>query len=399
MHIVLITGHQYPVGTALANRVRSYLEELADMGNKVQVIIYRPSEQRGCVLNGRQGELNQVTYTSSAHSLVKNDNPFVARLTWIYGYINCLRMLRREHKKKPVDVIIQASAKSSIIPLVYLFCRKNNCKYVLENSEYPWFILKKRNLINLIDKLLYLHVYYRLFDGVLAMTKALYRYHERYSKKSAQIFHLPMTVDIKRFQLDIPREDYVTYVGNNSYTKDGVKTLAESFVIISNEYPDWKLRIIGDTGHDGNIRSLFSKYGLSPRLEMLGNVHRDHIPKLLCQSRILALARPANLQAEGGFPTKLGEYLATGNLVVVTAVGEIPEYLEDGVSALIAKPDSVDSFSQKLHDAVEHCEQLQFIGDNGKTTCDKMFNSRVQGKRLDAFLRLLVGASLPPLKE
>ena len=48
---------------------------------------------------------------------------------------------------------------------------------------------------------------------------------------------------------------------------------------------------------------------------------------------MLVLARPDNIQAKGGFPTKLGEYLATGNPVVVTKVGEIPNYLIDGVNA------------------------------------------------------------------
>lgn len=69
----------------------------------------------------------------------------------------------------------------------------------------------------------------------------------------------------------------------------------------------------------------------------MGDVHRDKVPELLCRSKILALARPDNLQSEGGFPTKLGEYLSTGNLVIITDVGDIPFYLKDGESALIAK--------------------------------------------------------------
>ena len=60
------------------------------------------------------------------------------------------------------------------------------------------------------------------------------------------------------------------------------------------------------------------------------------MPKYLCNAKLLALARPDSIQAQGGFPTKLGEYLATGRPVVVTKVGEIPDYLEDGVNAFLS---------------------------------------------------------------
>ena len=51
------------------------------------------------------------------------------------------------------------------------------------------------------------------------------------------------------------------------------------------------------------------------------------------------MARPDSRQARGGFPTKLGEYLATGKPVCVTKVGEITVYLEDNVSAFLAEPE------------------------------------------------------------
>ncbi len=57
---------------------------------------------------------------------------------------------------------------------------------------------------------------------------------------------------------------------------------------------------------------------------------------------------PDSKQAQGGFPTKLGEYLATGNPVCATTVGEIPDYLVDGESVYFAVPGSVDSFADAM---------------------------------------------------
>jgi len=390
MNIILITYHQYPIGTALTNRIRSYLEILAKLDNSVKVIIFRPSEDRNNIQNLRKGKLNGVVYYSTAYSIIKPTNPFIARITWIYGYLNCLLALYNENLNRHIDIIIFGCAKSSLIPLVYIFTRLKKIKFVLENNEYPWFILKKKSLLNQFDKILYLHLYYKMFDGVLAMTQALYKYHQFYSCKRAKIFHLPMTVDMQRFNINIERENLITYIGNKSYYKDGVEILVKSFLIIANFYPDWKLIIIGDSGNDNMIKQLAINAGLGERIILMGNVHRDNISELLCRSMILALARPNNLQAEGGFPTKLGEYLSTGNLVIVTAVGDIPLYLKDNESALIAQPGDIESFADKIKYAIENYENLNNVRKAGYNVCVNNFDSKLQGLRLSKFFQQLI---------
>lgn len=390
MNIILITYHQYPIGTALTNRIRSYLEILAKLDNSVKVIIFRPSEDRNNIQNLRKGKLNGVVYYNTAYSIIKPTNPFIARITWIYGYLNCLLALYNENLVKHIDIIIQGSSKSSLIPLVYIFTRLKKIKFVLENNEYPWFILKKKSLLNQFDKMLYLYLYYKMFDGVLAMTQALCKYHQIYSSKRAKIFHLPMTVDMQRFNINIERDNLITYIGNKSYYKDGVEILVKSFIIIANLYPDWNLMIIGDSGNDNMIKQLAINAGLEKRIILMGNVHRDNVPELLCRSKILALARPNNLQAEGGFPTKLGEYLSTGNLVIVTAVGDIPLYLKDNESALIAKPSDIESFANKIKFAIENYENLNNVMKAGYNVCVNNFDSKIQGFRLSKFFQQLI---------
>jgi len=390
MNIILFTYHQYPVGTALTNRIRSYLEILAKLGNSVKVIIFRPSEEKNNVQNAIRGKLNGVVYYSTAYSIIKPANPFIARITWIYGYLNCLLALYNENLNKHIDIIILGGAKSSLIPLVYIFTRLKKIKFVLENNEYPWFILKKKSLHNRFDKMLYLNLYYKMFDGVLAMTNALCKYHQIYSRKDAKIFHLPMTVDMKRFAINIERDNFISYIGNKSYYKDGVEILVKSFLVIANLYPNWNLVIIGNSGYDDKIRKIAMNADLDKRIITMGNVHRDKVPELLCRSKILALARPDNLQSEGGFPTKLGEYLSTGNLVIVTAVGDIPLYLKDNESALIAKPGDIESFADKIKYAIDNYDNLNNVRKSGYNVCVNNFDSKLQGLRLSEFFQQLI---------
>jgi glycosyltransferase involved in cell wall biosynthesis len=70
---------------------------------------------------------------------------------------------------------------------------------------------------------------------------------------------------------------------------------------------------------------LIREYRLEGRIQWKGEVPRDQIPAILQHASLLVLPRPESKQAQGGFPTKLGEYLATGNPVCSTRVGEIPD--------------------------------------------------------------------------
>lgn len=92
------------------------------------------------------------------------------------------------------------------------------------------------------------------------------------------------------------------------------------------------------------------------------------------------MARPNNRQAKGGFPTKLGEYLATSKPVVLTKVGEIPLFLTDGVNAYLSEPDNAESFAKKLDEALSNQKEARKVGLNGRHLADTVFNYRIIAK-------------------
>ena len=116
-------------------------------------------------------------------------------------------------------------------------------------------------------------------------------------------------------------------------------------------------------------------------------LNKDQIPLFICNAELLVLSRPDSHQAQGGFPTKLGEYLATGKPVCVTKVGEIPNYLEDNVSAFLAEPGDVDSFTDAMDRALSNPEKAREVGLAGRDVAKKEFNSEIQAKRLADFLK------------
>ena len=225
-------------------------------------------------------------------------------------------------------------------------------------------------------------------DGLFVISTALKEYFISIGVPEEKITIVNMTVDPARFegvQKDESVEKYIAYCGTASNNKDGVNKLIEAFGIVAKKHKDVKLYIIGKTpsasDESGNLQ-LIEKLGLKERVVFTGVVPAEQMPQLLTNAAVLALARPDNLQAKNGFPTKLGEYLLTSNPVVVTRVGDIPLFLKDGESALLAEPDNTQEFADKLCWALEHQIDANEIGRNGREVAMNNFNASFETMKI-----------------
>jgi len=282
------------------------------------------------------------------------------------------------------------------IRLIHLFpylwaAKKQSIPVFHERNEYP-----HRNVRTLLDRVLlrlYLQQAVPRFAGLALMTQALMKYFRENCPRCPPLLHLPMTVDSGRFlkQTQAPMAGrYIAHCGSSFGDKDGVLILIEAFARVSKEFPDVKLVLIGsdaDRTAMERLQQRIQEPSVQERIILTGQITREEMPAWLQHAELLALARPATLQAAGGFPTKLGEYLSSARPVVVTRVGEIADYLQDGVNAWIAEPGSVDSFAAKLREALDFDPTARnAIGLKGRDVAFSVFNFAVQGRRLARFI-------------
>jgi glycosyltransferase involved in cell wall biosynthesis len=107
------------------------------------------------------------------------------------------------------------------------------------------------------------------------------------------------------------------------------------------------------------------------------------------QSSVLVLARPDNIQSKGGFPTKLGEYLATGRPVLITSVGDIPKYLSHGINGFLTKPGSAQAFAEQMTWILNNYAAAKNAGLEGKKLTMVDFDNVYQAKRVIEFVATL----------
>ncbi len=209
--------------------------------------------------------------------------------------------------------------------------------------------------------------------------------------KASTVEIVNMIVDSSRFNVNSTNsgEKYIAYCGNASNNKDGVDKLIKAFKIVSISHPNVKLYIIGKAPSkriDGGNLQLAKELGLMDKIVFTGLVPAEEIPQMLKDAEVLVLNRPDSVQAKYGFPTKLGEYLLTGNPVVVTKVGDIPKFLKDGVSALLASPFDDQEFASKICWLLDNPSSAVEIGKKGKDVALRYFDSLVESTKIIANL-------------
>lgn len=384
--IIVISSGSYPYGGAATNRHLSYLRGLAENSINTTLLVISPDNKQSKKSNSRDTKYKGIRIKYTCPRLFLNSKQ-IKRINYIFGVLQSfIFLLFYRNKNEGKKILLLLITKPFLLLFYIFFGHLMGYKVVHERTEYPFLSMKNKTLKFYLNKVI------PRFDGIFVITYALKRYFAAYTKKA--VFVLPMNVEMERFSVnkEINVEPYIAYCGSMYTDKDGVPQLIKAFDKVSTYYPELKLYLIGDNSDYNRFKFIKTEIDNSiskERIICTGIVDRDKMPQLLKNAKILALARPDNIQAQGGFPTKLGEYLATGNPVVITDVGEHSLYLTDGISAMIAKPDSTEAFSKKLKYLLDNQEKAKEIGYNGKNVAYKYFDYKGQSDKLIGFLNEL----------
>ncbi len=380
----------FPEGNAATNRVYNYAKGFIENGINSYVICFR-DEYTPIKMGVSQG----VKYFIPFSPVKKSDSFFLKVWFKVSKYINTARILRQINKKDPVIAINCYSRLFTTRLFSYFLAKLCRAKLVFESSEHPLQYEDRSHFYNRIKVDVELFIGLYLADGILCISNYLVEFYKNRGIKQKKLCIVPSTVDTTRFINNEPSPlpfQYIVYCGGLSILKDGVNVLIRSFAAISPRYPDLSLVLIGK-GDSKNEEEVLKQLALKLRVEksvfFLGQIPRNDIPKYLNHAKILALARPTSIIADAGFPSKLTEYLATGIPVVVTEVGEIPNYLFDNETAFLSKPDSNIAFANKLDEVLADYTHAMEVGQRGKQLTNTVFNYTYQAKQVIEFIKSL----------
>lgn len=356
----------YAPNTAPANRMFGILKIFSEYGVQMDVVFFMPDASKS-----KAGCLRNIRYHYYWKYL-----PFTQNWIRFPLYLFFYKYLFSWKVKKGDTVLLLGCSE-----LVPILTSKQGVKVFHERTEHPEVVKVKFTSLKR---------YYKTISklaGVFAISKPIRDFFVKKGVPQEKAHVINMTVDPSRFEgiMKEPSSDYIAYCGTASNNKDGVDELIKAFAIVHKTHPFIKLYIIGDTPSKndefGNLK-LIKDLGIQEFVVFTGRISSEQMPQILKNARVLALDRPKNEQADYGFPTKLGEYLLTQNPVVVTKVGTIPDYLTDGISALMAEERNPEEFASKICWALNHKEEADRIGKAGYDVAMKHFNVNIEGEKM-----------------
>lgn len=366
----IIIAYEYIEGAASTNRVLCFAKGYRDNGKQVHLVLYASKEAKEVQIDGV--EVIFVTEPSIPGKYLKK----------LFCILQFVKTIKRLYQPSKTVIHIYRT------PWYGYFFNPQKYNIFFERGEVPFYSETKSILFKLQERI-GLRVSKRS-KGLLAQTYSLKDFYGSYGVKNIEVIN--MFVDVSRFEnLRIDKSiKYIAYCGTICKHKDGVDDLIKAFEIVHRKHCEYKLMLIGGFeaiyNDEQYLREMVVNLNLNDSVVFTGKVKPCEIPTLLANASILALARPMNKQTQYGFPTKLGEYLCTGNPIVLTNVGEIGMYMKDHVNCIFAQPDNYQDFAQKLLWAVENYDEAKKMGAIGYSLINSDFSILSQTKNAIDFM-------------
>ncbi len=368
MHKVVFLNRRYCPGEAWTNRILGYAKGLAEQCVPVSLVY---------MLRG--AEKDEINISGVQVVSLWEDEGMLAKKSKVISILRSFSLLNRIINYD--DYIFVYGDSFYLLQASLLF--KSN-KIFCEVTEHPE--IRGNSIKAKVFNYLGLH-YIKKTDGLFVISDALKAYYQNHGVADSKVYKINMFVDTNRFNSHTAHHScsYIAYCGAVSCEKDGVDILIKSFAKFHKRHRDYKLYIIGRGLNPSvipNLTLLAKENDVEKDVIFTGAVPPEAIPDLLVNARILALARPQNLQAANGFPTKLGEYLATGNPVLVTSVGDIPKFIQNMYNGFLSRPGDIECFANQLSWIADHYEEAKIVGLRGKELSMDAFSYKTQSKLL-----------------
>ena len=390
-HVVIITSEPFPHGFAPANRIKAYAEGFIDNNYTCEVVIIKPNNEKNNKGFASDDFFEGIKYKFPGNIIsVNEDNIFIRQIQYQYSVIkSLLYVLFNYVVKSKADIIIYYGTDLFIELQLTILCDLFNVVILKEQSERPLLYNTEKLVPMKIVKLLYDNVIFKRYDGILAMTLPIRDYFIGIGVPVSKIMITHHTVSLKRFDRSLVNKvnQYFAYTGSLNEQKDGVLGLLEALAIVKQEFTRVELKVAG-YGSIADLEMLkwkIKNLGIEKNVSYLGRLNSKDTIDLIKNATALMSFRPNSIQAEYGFPTKVVEYLATGNPVITTLTGDLRLFLINKENSFTTLPGDIKGFAKQWITVLRDLDNAKKVGAQGKQLVINVFNPKIQTSRVISY--------------
>lgn len=380
LNVVYIGMTSFPLGPATSKRRRYMVDYMNNNGIQSHYLVC-DFKQRGSRQNAVSGVYGRCDYLDIT--------PFANGKRYISFWREGKRQLEAWYVAGKQNVLIFETLLSPFEYPFYRYARKLGYKIVFDQVETSYFYSGNMSFsrkLNIMLSEIFSDKAYKKSAAFVISKNLWNENHNKYPNRKLCILpnSTPQLGSEARKKLDVPLK--VLYAGTYA-PKDGVKYLLDGVIKAHEKGCKLELLLLGK-GKASNMTILDIAKD-KDYVKYVGFVSDEELNKYLLYSDVLCMTRTNSRFANYGFPFKLSEYLATGNIILATNVGDVSEYIKDGESAYIVTPEDSDAIADAICRIVNNQEEALTVAKGGLEAMQAYFSIEKVGEIFIDFLKSL----------
>jgi glycosyltransferase involved in cell wall biosynthesis len=318
--------------------------------------------------------------------LILDTRPDIAHLHGINRFISpsILPVLKRFN----LPVVYGLYDSGLICPNYRLFSKGKICQACKGNKFYNVIINRcvrdSLPLSLLAGVEYYIHSMFNMFsqyiDAFVVPSLFLKRKMVEYGFNPSKFICIPHFIF---FDQDITKHEfrnYIVYFGRLVEEK-GLFTL----LMAIKQTPEVKLLLIGDGTYKEALKKIAAQEKIK-NIEFLGYLQKENIKEAVRDA--LGVIVPSIWYDAS--PLVIYESFAMGKAVVGSAIGGIPELIDDGVNGLLFKAGDVDNLAEKIKYLFQYKDKISQMGENARKKAASEYSPDVHYEKiLDLYQNLI----------
>jgi len=366
--------------------VRSFVRALTELGHEVAVVGTKVSSPESFeTLTGARGIRAPLSPRSRALLSGLKARKFLA-----VGLSSGRDLVRAFHKNQFYKVADEYAAQSSP-DFVYeryslwgtagqLLARNHSIPLVLEvNAPLAYEEQKYRgwSVFHPLSRWAERRIWRRA-DLLVAVSEALRSHFEEAGVEARKVQVLPNAVDTSLFRPEVdddplrrrlkPDGRFVVGFVGSFKAWHGVDFLLEAFTRLQGKDPFYHLLLVGDGPMRAELEEKTRRLGLQQAVTLVGNVPHEEVPRYLALMDVAVAPYPA-LEHFYFSPLKLYEYMAGSRAVVASRIGQVAEFIVDGLTGLLYEPGNEEALIGCIRRLHADKSLRRELGQNARIAC------------------------------
>lgn len=385
-HVVFLGETRFPYGLASVQRLILMSKALIYAGAKVTVVCRKGGWKENQYPEiSYKGQYEGINYIYTSKSVLKPKGFLRRNVNKLKGIYAEYRYIKDLKARNDISVAIVSNRKLVHV-LRFLFYSKVFNFPIVTNLVEMASAMDGRSALTKINDYFLDRWVYKFFDGAMPISDKLVSYYGK-TAPGKPFIKLPILCDYGKF--DLPKtyeEPYFLYCGSINYM-EVIEFILECYKALGST--EAKMYMIVSGGTERETRELQDKINSRFKdepVQLYTNIPYGKLVHLYNHAIALLIPLRPTLQDTSRFPHKIGEYLASGNPVITTNVGEIKNYFQDKETALVANAFDISDFTEQMKFVLKEPRRAKEIGENGKKLGLSNFDYHIHGSRMMEFI-------------